>query len=286
MQKFMKLTALVLALLMLSACNVNRTLREIAEELEEHPEAILASDTEEEPAADGAPAAEADPDTADDRDDEAPASATDAQTEMPDAPEIETVETDFSTLSAADCIADREDVTNGRLPIITLSCPGADAINDDIDGRFGYLVGEDYCRLNYECYKGAEGRFLSLLVSESYDDDWISYTPYVLDVVRGEWIGGEELLSHLNIASADVEEEELTVLSEEFEHMYGDGSMFGEDGAAFFEEQRDRTTSADNADTSRVWLGDQGRLMFIGRLYGMAGAEYYEYPFATGYSFP
>jgi hypothetical protein len=38
-------------------------------------------------------------------------------------------------------------------------------------------------------------------------------------------------------------------------------------------------------ETNRLWFGANGQLTFAAKIYSMAGAEYYEYPMATGYSF-
>lgn len=280
MKRWMTLAALLLALLLLAACGVQQTLHDVAEELRTDRAEEPASASEAFPANDAEPVEE---EPEDEPVEPEPASETDLPAPEP-LPE-EVVETDFAALPAEDCVAEREDVPNGRLPIVTLDCAGARDINDDIDGRVGFLIGADYCRLNYECYKSAEGRYLCLLLSERYDGDFVSYTPYVLDVIDGEWISGGALLSRLGVSEGELAEEELIILGDEFEHNYGDGREYGSD-ADFVQEQFERTTAAENADTDRVWLGDGGRLMFVGRIFGLAGAEFYEYPLATGYAYP
>ena len=285
MKKLWILIAMLLMLALLASCSVMETLHDVAEQLtEDKPteDGAPVSDPVSNPAEDGGQDDWTDDDSGPEEEDY-PSSQTDAGPVEPDIVPEEPSDTDFTALSASECVADIEDVPNGRLPRITISCAGASDINDDIDGRFGYLIGEDYCRLNYEAYKAAEGRYLSVLVVQEYDNDCRYYTPYVLDVVTGEQISGGTLLAQLNVSPADLAAEELEIMEREFEYAYASASS---DDDGFYEEQRARTASEDNADTERIWLGDGGQLMFVAKIYSLAGAEFYEYPMSSGYSYP
>ena len=171
--------------------------------------------------------------------------------------------------------------SDGMLPFILPDCPAAGEINEDIEGRFGYLIGEEFCYMSYECYKGLNGRILSVIITQRFDDDFTSRTPYNIDLASGTWISGEELLDILGISEEELTEAELSIMAVEFENAYG--AAYGEE---FYEAQLARTVAPENAELDRLWLGDLGALMFTARLYSMAGADYYEYPLAAGYSFP
>lgn len=220
---------------------------------------------------------------------EQPASDTDAVPQISEPAQTEPAEEDTAlpadpiTLTVEALVADK-DGTDGALPYITFESDGAAAINEDIDGRFGYLIGEDYCWPHYECFKGMDDRILSVLVVVRYDGDFISYTPYNLDLASGAWIDGRELLTLAGVSEEEMVEAELFALAGEFENEFLDAIEYI--GQELYDEQYARTTSADNADLDRVWLGDGGQLMFAAKIYGFAGAEFYEYPIGAGYSYP
>lgn len=187
---------------------------------------------------------------------------------------------DYSALTADECVVD--DLPDPRvLPRITLDCPGADQINQDIREKF-YPVSEDpMCELHYEYAKGA-GRVLSVVMVNKVND-WLEHTPYDLDLVTGEILTGPELLDLLGVDQAELTQQEQAVLGEEFTHQFGD--MKEQTDQEFYDQQYERTTSPDNVELEKLWFSSDGQLCFAGRIYGLAGAEYYEYPLSTGLVF-
>ena len=184
---------------------------------------------------------------------------------------------------AGGLVANISDVPNGRLPLILADCKDTQEINEDIIGRFGYLIGTEYCLLNYEAYVGADGRILSVLVVTQYDGDSCFYTPYSLDLSTGAWLTGGELLDILGMDRDTLADAELDLMGTEFEFEFG--SAIDDALRAVYDEQFGRTVAPENAELDRVWLGDGGQLMFVARIYSLAGAEFYEYPMAAGYTF-
>ncbi len=286
MKKTLSIIALLLCVAMLASCTArfsldktalepSQTADEAAPDAGEAPAAeapASAPDAEEPgPAPESAPA-----DTAETELQEA--SAPDAMEEGPAPGDIPVEEApSYTGLSAADCVADAEGAA-GQLPRITLDCPGADSINEDIEGTFRYLVDADYCKLYYEVY--VNGDILSLLVGQQYTEGGSFFTPYNLDLATGERMSGQELMDYLGIERTIVGDNELAAMAEEFEHMYG--GMAEGDSAEFYQEQYDRTVSTDNAEFGRLWLGFGGTLYFVAKLYSLEGAEFYEYPMSTG----
>lgn len=281
MKKIFTVIALLLCLGLLAGCGAQAFLHDVAEHLVNNkaedtpppvgepvddgagePAAVNASDTDEEPAF-------------------PPATASDAGEQIPQSqlPE-EDNPVDFSSLSVAECVTDA-DGAEGQLPRIVLDCPGADYINDDIEGTFRYLVGEDYCTLYYTASKN--GPILSVMIAQLYDGDASYYTPYLLDLTNGEAIGGAELLSYMGLHADELADDELRIMGEEFEYQYGAQSQG--DLADYYQEQYDMTVSPDNAELDRLWLDDEGELNFVAKIYSLAGAEFYEYPMGTGYYF-
>lgn len=189
---------------------------------------------------------------------------------------------DYTALSVDQCI---EDLWPGEqvLPRIVLDCPGADEINAAIDSVFTSVAEDPMWDLRYEAAKGAGGRILSIVMIKSGPNDWTEYTPYNLDLFSGQALTGPELLELLGQDEEELRNLEQALLGEEFTNQFGTGEGIADEG--FFEGQRERTTSPDNAQTDRIWFGGDGTLCFAGRIYGMAGAEYYEYPLSTGLAF-
>ena len=113
-------------------------------------------------------------------------------------------------------------------------------------------------------------------------NDVVVYGVYNLDLASGLALSGAELLEKLDVDPAYLVQLEQALLGEEFTYLYG---QFDTGDDEFYTGQYDRTTDPANAETDRIWIGQDGQLQFIGRIYSMAGAEYYEYPLATGLFF-
>ena len=285
MKKALTVIALLLCLCLLAGCGAQAVLHDIAEHLvnnrtEEAP-ADDAGTVEADGAAPAATASDAAEEPGEETADALPASESDVGEQVPQSqlPEEENP-ADFTALSAAECVTDA-DGAEGQLPRIVLDCPGADYINDDIEGTFRYLVGADYCTLYYTVSKN--GPILSLMIAQLYDGDASYYNPYMLDLSTGEVLRGAELLSRMGLSEGEVSDAELRIMGEEFEYQYGAESQ-GEN-AEYYQEQYDCTVSPANAELDRVWLDDDGELNFVAKIYSLAGAEFYEYPMGTGYYF-
>ena len=275
MKKILTVIALLLCLGLLAGCGAEAVLHDIAEHLVNDRADEAPADGAGTPATDGAGATASDAEEGS----EAPASGSDAGDQVPQSqlPE-EGSPVDFTSLSVAECVTDA-DGAEGQLPRIVLDCPGADYINDDIEGTFRYLVGADYCTLYYTASKN--GPILSLMIAQLYDGEASYYNPYMLDLSTGERLTGSELLDRMGLDAGDVADAELRIMGEEFEYQYGAESQ-GEN-ADFYQEQYAFTTSPDNAELNRVWLDDEGELNFVAKIYSLAGAEFCEYPMGTGY---
>ena len=281
MKKIITVLALLLCLALMTGCGAQAFLHDVAEHLVNNPPAEsvetedLVTDGESQPAT-ASDAAE-EPGT---ESEEVFASASDTGEQIPKSqlPEEDGHIVDFSSLSVSECVTDADGAA-GQLPRIVLDCPGADYINDDIEGTFRYLVGADYCTLYYDVSKN--GPILSILIAQLYDGNASYYTPYRLDLSTGEAIDGAELLSYLGMSSDELAAAELQIMGEEFEYQYGAQSTG--DLADIYAEQYDMTVSPANAELNRLWLDSEGELNFVAKIYSLAGAEFYEYPMGTGY---
>ena len=206
-------------------------------------------------------------------------SATDAEAD--EAESWEPDETyDFSSWTLEECVEDGWDY-EGVLPHITVPCAGAEEINAAIESEFTELAEDPMVNVYYECGKGAN-RVLSVVMVRQINDS-LGYTVYNLDLATGQSISGREMLALLGVDENELANLELAIMGEEFTHLFG--TVQDQTDEEFYNGQYDATTSPDNAELDRVWVGAQGQLFFAGRIYSMAGAAYYEYALNTGLVF-
>ena len=208
-----------------------------------------------------------------------------AATDAPAAPQTDAPAqaggiADYGSLTVADCVEDGWTYPN-VIPRIKLNCPGAESINAAIQGTFVELAEDPMFEVHYECAIGA-GRYLSVLMVEKINDS-LFHTAYNLDLATGEQITGSEMLTLLGQDEGALKSNELELMGEEFTRQYG--ALIGQMDQNFYDMQYARTTAIGNADTENLWFGTDGQLYFAGKLYSMAGAEYYEYPIPTGLFF-
>lgn len=171
----------------------------------------------------------------------------------------------------------------GMVPYIRLECPGAAEINDAIEAEFVPLADDPECEgMFYLSYKAAQ-RVLSVVMVVKGPNDTIFYTPYNLDLITGEALDGEALMALLGVDADELKALEQTVMGEEFTHEYGTGEAVTDE--AFYAQQYERTTALENTQTDRLWVAGDGQLTFVGRIYSLAGAEYYERALGTGLIF-
>lgn len=278
-----RLTAILLILLVLlgtAACTMDGV-TEAAQETAETTETSA-----EENGGDEASAGETDPPqteaSASDAEDASPASDTDAvsggdeQTEEAPPESVEEVAFDYTALTADDCVEDAWP-EEGVLPHITLDCQGAEDINAAIDEAFAAFADDPMCIVYYQYFKNEQ--VLSILMVLDYQTDYKIYTPYNLDLSTGQEMTPEELMDLFGVTQEEMSALELELLGQEFEYQYGG---LKDSDEAFYQQQYELTIASENADTDRLWIGGDGQLYFVGRIYAMAGADSYEYIMGSG----
>lgn len=262
MKKTVFVLLLALCFCLTAACGAEQALQNITQSVKE------------EPTAEPLPTAEAVDDSGTDLYMPGePGFVDDSGTDIPSA-----AGTDWTALTAEACVEDAWP-TPGVLPRIVLECEGAAEINAQLESQFAPVADDPMSEgLTYECYKGVD-RVLSVLMIQRGPNDTVFYTPFNLDLTTGKALTGGELLALLGADVTQLSNLEQAVLGEEFTHLYGTAE--GQTDADFLHEQYARTTAPENAETERVWLGADGQLYFVGRIYGLAGAECYEYPMGS-----
>lgn len=271
MRRYIPILALALCVCLLAACGVEDALTDIRRQIEGSGAAVT-PDPEDPMAPQNAPEDPAYGEGAAIGDGTISTEDVPAPADLPD----------FTALTVDECV-EAPQPGEHALPRITLDCPGAEEINAAIDSAFSSVAEDPLCDLRYEAAKGAGGRILSVVMIQGGPNDWTEYTPYNLDLLSGQALTGPELLALLGQDENELRNLQQALLGDEFTRQFGTGEGIAD--AAFFQGQRDRTTSPDNTQTDRIWFGGDGTLCFAGRIYGLAGAEYYEYPLSTGLVF-
>lgn len=220
--------------------------------------------------------------SASDAEEAGPASDTDAVTGGGEQTEEQTGETpesegfDYAALTADDCVEDAWP-EEGVLPRITLDCQGAEDINAAIQEGFTAYADDPMCVVYYQYFKNEQ--VLSILMVLDYQTDYKTYTPYNLDLSTGQEMTPAELMALFGVTQEELAALELELLGQEFEYQYGGMKDSDE---AFYQQQYELTTAGENADTDRLWIGGDGQLYFVGRVYALAGADSYEYIMGSG----
>lgn len=195
---------------------------------------------------------------------------------LPDEPDAQPIESGLP--SVLDVVAGSSD-----LSALAEQYEGAGAILADIQQRFSYLADDPYVTATYECY--VNNNIFSLVIIEDYHTDSVYYTPYNLDLYTGAWLDGAGLLAALGLDADEAAAAELTALEAAFDDAYADLDADAMGFGDFLAEQRARTLSPENVDLEDMWLDADGRLVFVGRIYAIAGAESYQHVLDTGYTF-
>ena len=235
---------------------------------------IAPAEPTEEPAADPASGSDAEPAQTD------PEALPETEASASDIPGEPDPDTDFTALSLEEIVTGAMEEPE-VLPRIALDCPGAQAINGDIAARFSRDASDPEYNVYYEASRTGDVVSI-LLVDRTPMNDVVLYGVYNLDLATGLALTGQELLEQLDLTEEYVAAAEVEAMGSLFTEMY---FQYGEQMGDFYQQMYDRTTDPENADTSRVWIGPDGQLRFIGRIYALAGAEYYEYPISLGLYF-
>ena len=241
---------------------------------EAEPTVEPAIEPTEEPATEPASGPDADLAPAPDAGQGTEASASD----IPDTPE--TPDTDFTALALEDIVTDAVEEP-GVLPRIALDCPGAQAINGDVTAQFSQDAADPEYTVYYEASRTGDVVSI-LLVDRTPMNDVILYGVYNLALTTGLALTGEELLEQLDLTEEYVAGLECEKMGKLYTELY---FQLAEQMGDFYQQMYDQTVAPDNADTGRVWIGPDGQLRSIGRIYALAGAEYYEYPISLGLYF-
>ncbi len=200
-----------------------------------------------------------------------------------DAEEIEQIGAEeelaawLSSLPVEECVKDAWPEA-GVLPHITIDCTGAEEINAAIDEMYMDYADDPMCVVSYQCF--LNDYVLSILMTLDYQTDYKEYTTYNLNLITGEAMTGADLLEIFSAEAQDMENRDRGLMGEEFTYAYSEHRELL--GAELYDEQYARTIAEDNTDLENLWIGGDGQLYFIGRIYSLAGADYYYYQLGTG----
>ncbi len=173
-----------------------------------------------------------------------------------------------------------------RVPTINL--PGAEAVNAQIwqdmyettlggdagiesrQGNGGFIVRNMFYRW------AVNGDVLSVWATAELDvNDIVEYFVYNVSYPDGAQLSDDELLARAGMDPDQFRELSRLALTSKFNALYG--GLQDPDLVSFKEDQLAQTQSDENVQTVQPFLDDNGAMCVIGRIYSMAGAEYYCY---------
>ncbi|MCD8115653.1 MAG: S8 family serine peptidase [Oscillospiraceae bacterium] len=129
--------------------------------------------------------------------------------------------------------------------------------------------GSEY--IYYEWY--VNGDILSLVI-ESHPADWAwwDYYVYNIEITSGAVLSDAELLSYYGMSEDEYYETVRQALYDYYSELYEEAYE-----VSGYDEQLARTISDENVNLAVPFLNNKSQLCIIGRVYSMAGAEYYDH---------
>ncbi len=191
---------------------------------------------------------------------------------------------DISVVDAyASTTEDDYGVFDFHVPKIDREGAGIDAVNGAIwEDVYPYVAEyEDATQfgyspttrsITYEWY--VNGDVLSICVTVASDmNDLHDYYVYNLSLTEGERIADYQLLQAAGVTREEFNSRLQTALAARFDEMWG--GMTDAMGEEFVNAQRDSTLASDSVRLAVPYLGADGVLYAVARIYSLAGAEYY-----------
>ena len=165
-------------------------------------------------------------------------------------------------------------------------------VNDDMDRLYTAMVEEAHevmdakvslncVSIDYSLYQDEE--LISICVTGRYDWEWTDYMCYTM-TTSGEEVSGKELRQRMGIAEADfMEDVENTFWTMTDPTQYMEWEWY-QDMEEYILEVNEKTMDPSNCNADiPVFVDTDGILCYIGRIYSMAGADFYDHIFHYGH---
>ncbi|MCD7846114.1 MAG: hypothetical protein LUG57_09785 [Oscillospiraceae bacterium] len=168
------------------------------------------------------------------------------------------------------------------IPQINLESEAIDDINDEIWNLLfkGFMQEVEDCvagntsiyitQIDYEWF--VNGNILSLVICVMWDWGGNDYYVYNIDINSARVASDDEVYSYCELTQDQYRELVYEALYNYYCERYKDASEI--DG---YDEKLLLTISDENIDLSVPFLNEEGQLCIIGRIYALAGAEYYDH---------
>ncbi len=134
--------------------------------------------------------------------------------------------------------------------------------------------------VEYESY--VNDNILSLVISQKYENDFVEYVVYNVDISTGKAIDNTELLERKDIPESEL----ATILGDKYIELYGTEEEYInrfsdltliEDHKQWYRDQYNRTISGENCNDTLIFLNENNKINIIANIYSMAGADFYAY---------
>lgn len=173
-----------------------------------------------------------------------------------------------------------------RLPQINLSVGDAQKVNQEIHDKWYAMIdtvgteisqyGSPYITTGMYYKWAVNGDVLSLIAVNDMtpEEGATQYLVYNLSVSTGRLLTKEEFFSAVGLSEAEYTEKVKQALDGAF--MDGKEDYVAQMGAdEFFNAQRAKTASVENAAECMPYINSDGQLCVVGKVYAIAGGDYY-----------
>ncbi len=179
-----------------------------------------------------------------------------------------------------------------HVPRLLINTPAADTLNEKINRRIMATIEQELENMDMQCsltvYKCGYAAYLndyvlSLVMFIHTDFDYSEYFSVNVDIRNGREIPNEELLKIKGYGLDDFRSMQKNTLENAFFVLYGEPEQDSEAGGDSLSDQiySNTISNADPLPESCLYFGPGQELRFIGKIYSLGGADYYNYTLST-----
>lgn len=166
-----------------------------------------------------------------------------------------------------------------RIPEFLPDLPGAKAANDEIyDDYIDVFLDAEYAmkeklsfpcgKLDFEAY--LNGEIASVIIESFYDGGNYYYSVYNLDLKSGELLDNHGLARKLEMSYYELRDRLVAAMEENYNEKWYYPEMLPD-----ADEQKEKTFTQENIESSLLYLGENGQLMAVYTAYMSVGASYH-----------
>lgn len=178
------------------------------------------------------------------------------------------------------------------IPYINIDSEDAKKINEEIEDYYVTLAEKGVKsdteglsvithKIEYNAY--TNGEILSLIIISYYDNDYVQYRAYNINMYKGKIVTNSDLIALKKISKEDFLKQLEELYEKKFISLYGSKEEFDSGSNSritelqkLYEEAYSQTISEENYSIETpIFLNKDGKISAIAKIYSLAGAMYY-----------